>query len=657
MQSDFLTKHRHDFYWLTGGLILSALPHVQRLPLWISVLFLLLCTTKVYCLKAAPIKKGSLLIIKVFLLLLMIAGVAGIHYHFGTIVGRNAGVTLLVLLSGFKIMEMANQRDFYVTCFLGYFMVVTNFLYTQSIITAVAMMVIVFIMTLSLVSLNNHQGSLSVKKLAAITLKMLGQSVPVMLILFILFPRVQGPLWGMPNDAYADLTGIDDVMSPGTVSQLLQSDKVAFRVDFKGVQLEQSQLYWRGPVLLYTDGIKWVRGKSRNRREQSLDPSQQSVAYTITLEPHNQQWVYGLDIPGQAIQKSTLTTDFQLLTQEPIRQRIRYNMVSYPDYVASSVLKRELQAALQLPKYKHQQTRALVQQWLDEGLSSEQIVERTLKLFSEDDFYYTLTPQVLAEDHIDEFLFQTKQGFCEHYTSAFVVMMRAAGIPARVVLGYQGGEYNPVGDYSVVYQRDAHAWAEIWRQNHGWVRIDPTAAVSPLRIIEGIESALPYSIITTSLVFSQNNLTRKLWQHMKYRLDAVNNQWNQWVISYGPNRQKQLLQQFGLRDVNGMNMTLLIIVAVIPIIAYLAFILLRLQPENRDAAKILYDQFCRKLARSGIRRTAYEGPTDFSQRACSARKDIARQIRNITDTYIAIRYASRPALLHILRKHVKAFRA
>ena len=650
----------HSLYFLTGGLIMSALPHSQRIPYWIMALFLILCAWKIYAPSQTDLEAKKFSFIRIFLTVLMMSGFAGVYVHFGTIVGRNAGVSLLVLLSGFKVLEINHQRDFYVSCFLGYFLVVTNFLFTQTIGTAVYMACTIFVMTLSLVSFNDTQGKLSARDSGKIAATLLLQSIPVMLVLFLLFPRISGPLWGMPDDAHSGLTGIDDEMSPGSISQLIQSNKVAFRVDFKSARPVPSQLYWRGPVLLHTDGKTWSRGESEHHAAISLETLSDPVDYTVTLEPHNKKWLYALEMPGQRPElesaQSWMTSDFQLLTRNPVKRRIRYDMTSYPKYRISGLHKDELQTALQLPRQQHGKTKALMQEWQNEGLSDDQIIDRALKLFNEDDFYYTLRPTLLKNDRIDEFIFETKQGFCEHYASAFVVMMRSAGIPARVVLGYQGGEYNPVGDYLVVRQRNAHAWTEVWRREQGWSRIDPTAAVSPLRIIEGIESALPDDVLDVPLVFSQSSLARALWQRLGYRWDAVNNQWNQWVISYGPKRQKEFLGQFGLEDIKLSSMIFLITIFVVLILVYITFALLKFTPENIDPAKSIYNKFCRKLYRCGVHSDVYEGPIDFANRASLERSDLASQIKNITDIYVAIRYGSNNALMSALQDQVQNFR-
>ena len=650
----------NSLYWLVGGLILSALPHGLRIPLWIMPLLLVLCTWKLYLFYKRPYKEKKLSVINILVFMILIISIVGIFHQFGTLFGRSAGVSLLVLMTGFKIFEIKHERDFYVSCFLGYFLVVTNFLYIQTIGTAFYMAFIVLVMTLSLVLFNDTEGKLSARTSGKIAAALLLQSIPIMLILFFLFPRIPGPLWGMPNDAHSSTTGVNDEMSPGSISQLILSNKVAFRADFKNARPEKSQLYWRGPVLLHTNGTTWRRGKHEQQPVASLETMSDPFTYTITLEAHNKKWLYALDMPDQepALEnmQSWMTSDFQLLTNNPVIQRIRYDMISYPEYKTTKLHDDELKIALQLPINQHSKTKELVRQWRNTGLSSDQIIERALKLFNEDEFYYTLTPPLLKNDRVDEFLFETKQGFCEHYANAFAVMMRAAGIPTRVVLGYQGGNYNPVGDYVVVHQRNAHAWTEVWKQDQGWIRIDPTSAVSPLRIIEGIESALPDNFFDVPSAFSQNSLVKNLWQGLGYRWDAINNQWNQWVINYGPNRQREFLGLFGLQDINWSSMIFLIMAFGGVILLYLTFMVLKITPQERDPVRHLYNKFCKKLSHCGIYRDVYEGPIDFARRASTERSDLASQIKNITDIYITIRYGSNKSQIPAMQAQVRSFR-
>lgn len=645
-------------YWLCGAMILSVLTHASRLPLWIISVSLLLCVGKFFLPSSLDrLKVYRCSILRLILSILMMLAVGGVYATFGTIVGLTGGVAMLVLLAGFKLMEIEQARDFYAACFMGYFLVVTNFLYTQTMFMAVYMALVVLLMTLSLVLFNDKQGGLSSMAAGRIAAALLLQSVPVMLVAFVLFPRVSGPLWGLPDDSHTGLVGVDDEMSPGSISKLIQSDKVAFRVDFKDQQPDNADLYWRGAVLWYDDGRKWVRGLTRRPAvdDEPLEQQQGQVEYTVTLEPHNQKWLYALETPVRATPQSWLTDDRQLFTKEPIRKRVRYEMVSDLRYGRTVLSDLGRKRALQLPRNGHPQSRELMRQWLAQGWSEDQIVQAALRMFAEDEFYYTLQPPLLQGDRVDEFLFKAKRGFCEHYSSAFVVMMRAAGIPARVVLGYQGGEYNPVGDYLMVYQRNAHAWSEVWREGRGWQRVDPTSAVAPSRIIDGIEYVLP-DVAAVPMMFGQNSYTIALWQHLRYRWDALNNQWYQWVISYDPQRQRSLLSRLGLETVDWAGMTVLAVLAVALCVFVFAVTLLRMSVTKGDPVARLYQLFCRKLARSGIVRLTYEGPVDFSQRAAAIRLDLAAQISHITALYVGLKYVADGGDLEALRSSVRRFK-
>ena len=634
------------------GMILCILPHALHMPFWLILLTSVPCVWKFYITSHPNLDDKHAKVVKWFMFTAMAIGAAGIYMHYGTLAGRNGGVALLILLSGFKLFETRNERDFYVCCLLGYFLIATNFLFTQTLLTAAYMIVVVLIITLSLISQNDIRSHLSDKALTLFSAKLLLQSLPVMLMLFVLFPRIQGPLWGMPKDSHTGLTGIDDEISPGSISHLIESNAVAFRVDFDGAPPEPSALYWRGAVLWYTDGLKWSRGRlGHYTNTTQAENTSRPITYRLTLEPHNKTWLYALDIPTAKTSKARKTADFQLRTIKPVTHRVRYEMTSHLDYTLKPALhERERRIGIHLPAQAHPKTKALIKKWQSENLSDDQIIARALDLFNRDKFYYTLRPSLLQKDHVDEFLFETKQGFCEHYASAFAVMMRAAQIPARVVLGYQGGKYNPVGNYFIVYQRNAHAWVEVWRPERGWVRIDPTAAVAPERIIEGIESALPDNVFGVPLAFAQNSTVKALWQRFGFRLDAINNRWNQWVISYGPQQQRIFLSHFGLQDIK-WRATILIVILII-----IALFLLYPAAKKGDPAKRLYKKFCGKLSRANIHRHAHEGPLDFAKRASALRPDLAPQIEQITDNYVAVRYGSDRSRFAALRAGSSSFK-
>lgn len=646
-----------ELYWLAAGITLSILPHAARIPAWIMLLSVTLILWRIAnALGHWPLPDRKSRLLQVVQTLMIIAGFAGVYAHYHTLVGREAGTALLVLLTGFKILETQHEREFYLAAFLGFFIIITNFFSSQTIATAITMAFTVLVIMTALVTFNDRDQVLPVPARIKTAGNLLLQALPVMLVLFLLFPRINGPLWGLPDDAYSGRMGIDDEMAPGTISQLIQSDEVAFRVEFAGSRPPQEQLYWRGPVLWYNDGLKWTRERVAYRDPAQVEVSGAPVPYTITLEPTNERWLFALEMPDVPPDNGYFSYDFQLRTREPVNQRIRYDLNSHTDYKLGRADVLELRRALQLPTAFHPKAIALARSWRKVEPDPGAIIERALRMFNEEEFFYTLAPPLLPLDPVDEFLFNTRQGFCEHYAGAFVVLMRAAGIPARVVTGYQGGSYNPVGNYFVVSQRDAHAWAETWLPNRGWVRVDPTSAVAPARVLQGIEDALPEAIIDIPAVFNQSALSRDLWQNLRHTWDAVNNQWNQWVISYGPQRQTQFLQQFGLGGISLQWLSILLLVITGLLFLVIMFWLYQQYRPARDPARQLYDRFCRKLAAIGLRRLPHEGPMDYAARVAGRERNIADSVLDISALYVFVRYGSQRDKLNVLRDRINAFR-
>ena len=277
-------------------------------------------------------------------------------------------------------------------------------------------------------------------------------------------------------------------------------------------------------------------------------------------------------------------------------------------------------------------------------------------MFNEEEFYYTLTPPLLLQDSVDEFLFQTRQGFCEHYAAAFAILMRAANIPTRIVTGYQGGTINPIDNYMVIRQRDAHAWTEVWLGTRGWVRVDPTSAVAPARIMEGIDSALPDSLITIPLGLQNNAIARDIWRRVRNTFDAFNNRWNLWVLGYNTKRQHMLLNRIGFGELDWQGLTLWLFLAVTLILLAISFLLFKQKTIDTDKARALYDKFCLRMTRLGIKRYAHEGPLDFANRAVLKRMDLAGKIQEITDLYAIVRYGGEKDSLGLLKQCVEAFK-
>ncbi len=623
--------------WLLASIAMVLAPHLLRLPPWASVLCVALVLWRLY------IAWHSLhLPPRWLLLMLSLTVVGGTYLNYGTIFARDSGVTLLALLTAMKLMEMYSQRDAMIVVFLGYFIVITNFLYSQTILTALYMLLAVLVITATLVGFNHtseRQKTIVQLRFASV---LLVQSIPLMLILFVFFPRVQGPLWGLPQDTYSGISGLSNTMTPGSISQLILSDEVAFRVNFEGVIPKPDQLYWRGPVFWYFNGKNWLPGKKITRDFIKYERQEKRVQYTVTLEPHNNHWLFALDMPAMLPPESTGSNDYQVLSRTPVRSRMRYKMASYLSYkVGLDADEKELYRALQLPPDTNiggnKRARALAASWRQDIDSDEAIMRKALSMFRNQKFYYTLLPPLLGDNQVDEFLFDTLQGFCEHYSSSFVFLMRSAGIPARVVTGYLGGQINLVGNYMIVRQSDAHAWAEVWLKDRGWVRADPTASVSPERINSGIAAAVPYSDQLPMMARTEFEWLRS----MRMSMDAIANSWNQWILGYNPKRQVEFLSRVGMKTPGWKSMTIALIIGTGILMLILAVtMLLQLRYHTYDPVQEAYLKFCDKLAKKGIPRKPYEGARDYAERLAGLRPEFTQTTNVISELYIALRYGT-----------------
>ncbi len=617
-----------NLYLLFAGLVLAAAPHAARVPWWVDGWM-----AAFFGWRIALLLSGRQLPHRGWLMGLAVCGLVGVFFTFRTIFGRDAGVTLLILLMALKLLELQRLRDVFVVVFLAYFMALTNFFYSQSIPTGLLMLATVLAITASLIAFNDPEGDRRDTLRAAGTLLL--QASPVMLLLFFLFPRVTGPLWGLPQDAFAGVSGLSDRMAPGELSRLSLSDAIAFRVKFEGRPPGRHQLYWRGPVFWYFDGTTW-RGSDR-RLTAPLASGDKPVDYEVTLEPHNRTWLFALDLPGRVPDNVRVSRDYQALAVLPVRTRTRYRMRSYTDYRADGSDEHDLALALRLPRYGNPRARELAESWRANsgpGMAhNAEILRQALQFLRAGRYEYTLTPPLLGQDPVDEFLFRVRQGFCEHFSSSFAFLMRAAGVPARVVTGYQGGEINPVDGYMEVRQSDAHAWDEVWLPAQGWVRVDPTAAAAPLRIDSGLAAAVPQSAGLPLLMRSHIDWLRRL----RFNWDAVTNKWNQWVLGYNFERQREMLSFFGVRSPDWQALTLALFWSVSGVIALTALWLFA-RVRRSDPVQQAWIAFCRKLGRVGCARRPSEGPLDYAERASRGMPERREAIGEITRLYTELRY-------------------
>lgn len=618
---------------LIYGLLLSILmvsaPHADHLPLWVTALCAALLAWRAYLnWSGAPLPPRWLLTA------ITLGCTGGLLVEFHTLFGREVGVTLLILLTTLKFMELRGARDAMVLIYLACFIVITNFFYSQSIPTALYMLATLLVIAAAWVHMYAPRIALRPRLRVAGTLLL--QAVPLTLVLFVLFPRVQGPLWGLPQDAFAS-SGLSDTMAPGSISRLTLSGEVAFRVTYAGQPPRRDQMYWRGPVLSEFDGRTWTPGRAFSTDIPQFTETSQPVDYSVTLEPHNKRWLFALEMPERVSVPVRLTSDFRLVRAEPVKARLRYEARSFLGYRANpDEADRQLRRALQLPPSVNPRARELAQQWRGASGNDEGVVRSALDYFSRENFSYTLEPPPLpGSNGIDEFLFGTRAGFCEHYASSFVFLMRAAGIPARVVTGYQGGEYNGVGNYYIVRQSDAHAWAEVWLGEQGWMRVDPTAAIAPERVERNLAAAVTDA---AALPFMARNPPQWL-RDLRLNWDALANRWNQWVLGYDSELQFAFLTRLGMEDITwqklALNMTL---ITGLVIGVFALFMLRHLLTRRPDKVQTAWLKLCRKLEKSGLPRAPHEGPQDYAERIAAARPDLAERVRDLAERYSALRY-------------------
>jgi transglutaminase-like putative cysteine protease len=478
-----------------------------------------------------------------------------------------------------------------------------------------------------------------------------------MVAFFILFPRTQGPLWALPQDAKAGQTGLSESMSPGNIANLIKSDQLAFRVQFENGMPPYRSLYWRGPVLADFDGATWKMRPYASQGHMDYARRERPSKYVVTLEPHQKTWMFALDVPGSLPDGAQLLSDLQMRYRRPIVERMRYEVLSYLDYRFGDRANRvQLEQALALDETRNPKTVALGRQWAKENPDPRMLLGRAAKFFGTG-FAYTLEPPTLdRHDPFDDFVFNSRQGFCEHFAGAFTLLMRAAGVPARVVTGYQGGEVNPLNNELIVRQADAHAWSEIWVREEGWVRIDPTAAVAPMRVENGVNAALGPIGLQAVLIDADKF---GLLANLRFAWQVMNSNWDAWVVGYNMDRQRQFFSGMGVPNVDWRTLGFWLMIAIFAAGAAVAIgLLVHDRPPPREPSLIAWNRFCAKMAAAGLGRAPHEGPLDYLRRVADKRPELAKDLEEITRRYVAARYgagASRDEI-RALSKLVSDFR-
>ncbi|HEY4368967.1 MAG TPA: DUF3488 and transglutaminase-like domain-containing protein [Steroidobacteraceae bacterium] len=634
-----LSRFTQQLLWVVAGFALAVLPHVPDLRIWI-VLLACVCAA----LRIVIALRNWELPPRLVRTVIAVAAMIGVLLTYRTLNGLEAGTAFLVVMGAMKLIETRSARDLTIVIFVAYFLLFAGFLYHQSLLRLPWMLVSAWWLTATLMRI--HQTTpMSVREALGLTGKMLVQALPVMVLLFLLFPRLPGQFWALPAREGAT-TGLSDEMSPGDVSELSVSSEIAFRARFEGEPPPHNQLYWRGPVLHDFDGRTWRRLRNYYP-QQAVTASGPSYRYNITLQPNNRRWVFGLDaVTDWPQERMARSFDQQLVSRIPLAAATTFTLQSSPAYrygdatLPTTTRKLDLAVGERNPRSKQFAIDLRARTGSDEAF-----LNAVLHKFRDEQYFYTLEPPRLAPDSVDDFLFNTRRGFCEHFASAFTLLARAAGIPARVVTGYQGGELNPMGGYLIVRQSDAHAWSEVWLEGKGWVRKDPTAYVAPERIESGLSAAVGADEpVPDRLLRSSRALVQ-----IRFAWDALNTFWNDQVVEYGERQQRSLLERLGIRDpdwqVLGIGLVLTLAAFFTALSIYLAW---QFRPRRRDPVFQIYIQLSRRLARRNLGRAQHEGPRDYFERVIRARPDLARELDEARSLYISLRYGPVPPASQLL---------
>jgi transglutaminase-like putative cysteine protease len=642
-----LSRDKADTLLLLATCVLVLAPHAAHLPGWI-----ILAGCSLLLWRAWVTFRGNRMPPRWLLLPLALIVMGAVYATHKTLLGREAGVSMLCLLLTLKLLEMHAKRDLFVVVFLSFFLVLTSFFYSQSIGTALMTIAAVVAILTTQLSFQYTGVVPPLRQRLRLGATILALAAPLTLVLFILFPRIQGPLWGLPSDAHAGRSGMSVTMAPGNISNLALSDEIAFRARFIDPPPPQSKLYWRGPVLGIYDGRTWLPPQFRMRStpQNVVNRRGTPIRYQVTLEPSGRRWLFALEMPQAVPQLSgtnsaSVGSEMQLLARRPINERVRYDAASHVDFdLQPNESPLVLEQWLQLPSGFNPRTLEFSARLRKEHNNNGDIVNAALKFFRTEKFTYTLEPPLLGKHVVDEFLFDTRQGFCEHYSAAFVVLMRAAGIPARVVTGYQGGEINSVDGFMTIRQSDAHAWTEVWLENRGWTRVDPTAAVSPNRIEMNLTRAIPRPLLGGLIGIDAGNssLLAKL-QTLRQNWDAVSNAWNQWVLNYTPDTQESFIRSLGFDEVNWRTLTALMFGVGAAVMAIIALPLVR-NRSRLDPVEAIYRALCHQMARRGYPKSIHEGPRAYGIRLTAAESPLKPEtkaaVARFLNLYESVRYGA-----------------
>ena len=655
---------------MSAALVFTLPPFFDSLAIWVPWLFLLSLALKFWM---EP--RGYRLRSVVLKLMLVATALTTIFISYGSVRGIETGISLLVVLMSLKILEAHTAREFRVMVLMGWMLCLCGFFLSQDFATALCLLIAFALLLVALIQFHRGASPGAVWPPVGTTCKLLLQALPLVVLFFVLFPRINAGFRFELRGMRSANTGFSDRLSPGSIAALANSSEIAFRAEFPGSSARPSgPMYWRGLVMWRCNGMEW-RAPYAPRPKSSSSPldfagsgglpvpsgNAKEIQQRITLAPNGARWMFALDRPIEAVPDAMLARGDYLISVQPIRKARRYEVVS-SEFSRSEITAKERAEALEVPASISPAVRDLAHSWTVQNRDSRGVVSSALQFFRTQGFSYSLTPGEYED--LEEFLFRRRLGFCEHYAASFATLMRLAGIPARVVVGYLGGEYNDLGHFFLVRQADTHAWCEVWLPEKGWTRVDPTAAVAPGRASLDLTSFLETRIASGQMEGRSNALIARLlrsgvFTNVRFIWQTLSYEWDTRLLAFDADVQDVLLTSMGIASRGTVFLIVEILLVAIALLAiYFAWMQLRTR-SRVDRVKALYEYFCRKTARLGVRRDPCEGPLDFARRAALSLPNESNRIRQIADTYILLRYAPQPVpeMLNRFAKQVNAFGA
>lgn len=622
---------RISLAWLLCVQIFIVAPHFVSIPTWIALVWIFIALWRWRIFQGAVNYPGKLQ--KTILVFLCCAG---LFFSLGSGFKFESMVSLLIMGFTLKLLELKNQKDFVLLIFIGFFILAAQFIEFNHFLAAFYGFGCLVLLCSTLMQLYRNSEKKSLWKNVRPSLGILLQAIPFMVLLFIVMPRL-GSFWAVPAPMQAK-TGMSDSMSPGDFTELMESNELAFRVRFSSELPAREKLYWRSLVFSAFDGRKWSQSREQKSEHYfnqggsnlraHLEYKDDDVEYEVIAEASMQPWLYSLAAPKTWPNKIAFSRDLNLRAYVPVTERMNYQVVSSLNYQLNTVNTDELTQNLQLPKSGNFKTRDRAKEWFAETGSTEKLIAKLFDYYRQS-FFYTLKPPPLSDDSVDDFLWNTRQGFCEHFSSSFVFFLRAAAIPARVVVGYQGGDINSIDNSLSVRQRDAHAWAEVWIEGRGWVMFDPTGAVAPERVQRGIEQSL--SATDRQLLAKPFGSSFKLLLRAREQWDAINLTWTQWVMNYDSSTQASVLERL-LGEVTPIRIALMVGLIGGAFVTFLIFISQAPKRELPETS-LMYLALCRKLKRAGFTPSPIETPRGFVNRVIANKPNLAEPLAKLVDLY------------------------